>query len=124
MSNFIEFYRSGAPFNHFVAVGLGMAAAALVFHARGSEAARREGAWLRVCDRALIASVGLGAVGVLFSVIEASAVLQSLPPEKVLAPALKMLGLVVIPLLWALLGSFPLWIISTVLRFRAQTGAG
>jgi hypothetical protein len=120
MSNFIEFYKSGVPFNHFVAVGLGVATAALVFHTRSSEEARREGAWLTVCDRALIACVGLGLVGVLFSAIEASAVLRSLPPDKVLEPALRILGLLVIPLLWSLLGALPLWIVSTALRFRVR----
>lgn len=47
---------------------------------------------------ALLACVGLGLLGVLFAAIEASAVLRTLPPEKLLYPALEMLGLIVIPL--------------------------
>lgn len=126
MSDFFDFYGNGVPFTHFVSFGLGVAAAALVFHwrTRGREA-ERAAAWLLVCDRAMLACIGLGVVGVAFSAIEASAALRTVPPDKVLDPALRVLGLLVIPLLWSLLGVLPLWIVSTVFHFQqARTRAG
>ncbi|PCC69433.1 hypothetical protein SAMN02745121_08112 [Nannocystis exedens] len=126
MSDFFDFYGNGVPFTHFVSLGLGVAAAALILHGRtrGHEAGRAS-AWLLVCDRALLACSGLGVLGVAFAAIEASAVLRTVPPDKVLEPALRVLGLMVIPLAWSLLGTFPLWIISTVFRFQqTRTGAG
>lgn len=126
MSDFVEFYKNGGIFNHLVTVGLGMAVAALVFHARARKhEPERAAAWLTLCDRTLLTCIGLGLLGVLFGTFDASAVLLTLPPEKVLEPALRVLGLLGIPLTWALLGTFPLWIVSTVLRFRqAGTASG
>ncbi|MCA9659383.1 MAG: hypothetical protein KC486_13640 [Myxococcales bacterium] len=114
MGNFIDFYANGGIFNHFITIGLGVALASLVF-------ARREGGserWLAVCERTLVACLGLGLLGSLFGVVEASAALGMVKPEFLMPAASRAAGILVIPLCWALLGVIPLGIASTVVRFR------
>ncbi len=119
MSDFLVFYVSGGLFNHAITIGLGVAVAALVFYLRANQRGDAGGSsWLLVCDRALLTCVGLGLLGSSFGAIDASAALASAPPEAMMPAAAQAAGLVVIPLAWALLGSIPVWIASTVFQHR------
>lgn len=119
MTDFFTFYLSGGVFNHLVTIGLAIAASSLVFHARAGEKAGTR--WLRLADRALLGCLGLGLLGTLMGVIDASAALATIPADQFLAAEARAAGLAVIPLTWALLGAIPLGIVASIQAHR-QTG--
>lgn len=116
MTDFFTFYLSGGLFNHLVTIGFAVATSSLVFHARaGDQAGSR---WLRLVDRALLGCLGLGLLGTLMGIIDASAALATIPAEHFLAAQAQAAGLAVIPLAWALLGAVPLGIVASVQGHR------
>lgn len=114
MDSFFDFYANGGIFNHLITIGLGVAIASLVFYRRHGAEER----WLAFCDRALLACIGLGLLGSLFGVIDASAALALVSHEKLMPAASRAAGLVVIPLAWALIGALPVGLASAITRFR------
>ena len=118
MTDFLAFYLDGGVFNHFVTIGLAIAASSLVFHARSSgEGTAR---WLRLTDRALLGCVAVGLLGTLMGIIDAGAALQTIPADQFLPAAARGAGIAVVPLAWALLGTIPLGIAATLRGHRAS----
>jgi hypothetical protein len=116
MTDFLEFYLNGGVFNHFVTIGLAIAASSLVFHARaqGEGMAR----WLRLADRALLGCIAVGLLGTLMGIIDASAALATIPADQFLAAGARAAGIAVVPLAWALLGAIPLGIAVAIRDHR------
>jgi hypothetical protein len=116
MTDFLTFYLNGGLFNHLVTIGLAVATSSLVFHARARDQAGIR--WLRLADRALLGCVGLGLLGTLLGIIDASAALATIPAEQFMVAQAQAAGLAVIPLAWALVGAIPLGIVASVQAHR------
>ncbi|MGB1277870.1 MAG: hypothetical protein ACPG77_19145 [Nannocystaceae bacterium] len=115
MGDFINFYLSGGSFNHYVTIGFGVAVAALFFYKRGGGSK-----WLGTCERALMACIGLGLLGVLCGLIDVGAAVPTVPAVDAARATAAGNAIAVIPLIWALLGSIPLWAVCSVFRHREK----
>jgi hypothetical protein len=114
MNSFAEFYVHGGLFNHLVTIGFGVAIASLLFARRVERSVR----WLDTCSRALIACVGLGFLGTAFGIVEIGAAVMTVPPEAAAQATARGLGIAIIPVVWALMGALPMWIVCSVARHR------
>ena len=114
MSSFGNFYLSGGLHNHLVTIAFGVAVASLIFARRGDRPTR----WLDTSSRALVACLGLGALGTAQGIIEIGAAVATVKPEMAALAATRGFGVAIIPLVWSLMCVLPLWIVSAVARHR------
>ena len=117
--DFPEFYMSGGPFMHAISLAAVAALVTSLLHARARQLGDDSPKRLRLVDRLLILALGLGALGVLFGVLELFTALLSVEPDEFDQALALGMRLVPIPLAWALLASIPIWLASTIQRHRA-----
>jgi len=118
MENFTDFYFSGGLFNHLTTIGFGVAGAALFFYRAGGGAR-----WLDTCERALLVCLGFGVLGASLGLTEVGAAVRTVSADQAAMVATAGLGIAVIPIAWALLGTIPLWVLSSIARHRQTSGS-
>ena len=121
MQDLLDFYQFGGFFNHVVTL-FGLAAlVALVKYSAAPQGDDPDPPLLRLCARLIGLAVAAGLLGTVFNTFELSAALAVISAEHASDALYRGLGLVPIPLAWALLCALPILTATTWLRHRAAT---
>ena len=123
MFNFFEFYANGGVFMHAISLTAVAAVTALALDLRARKLGDDGLARLRLADRLVGLGLGLGLLGGVFGMIDFGAALASLDDPAVYQQAVgRGLGIVGVPLAWALMVGIPIFLAGTLQRRRATPG--
>lgn len=98
---FPEFYVSGGPFMHAVSLAAAAALISLLLHMRARQLGDDNPKRLRLADRLSILAVGVGALAVMFNMLELFTMLLTVDPEQFDRALALGMRLVPIPSMWA-----------------------
>ena len=124
MSDFINFYRDGGLFMHFITL---TGAAATLYTLKGalisfhSEAARAEKPFfstMKLATRLSLLAISIGLLGAFFGVLEAFQAAAEAPVDQRAAAMARGIGIAFNTVGWALMLFNPLYLASAVLRYR------
>jgi hypothetical protein len=119
MFDFLEFYAKGGVFMHAISLAAVAAITVLFLDARARKLGDDDPKRLRLADRLVVLGLGIGLIGSTMGVTELFAALSMVAPEQFTSVLARGGAIVPFTLTWALMLAIPLWVATTVQRYRA-----